>query len=249
MKAIIIAAGSAKRLKNHTIILPKGLLDINGKSIVERQISIFRECGIEEIIVIIGPHKEKFKFKDVQYVFDSKFNEHDVLGSLMAARSFLNQDILISYSDILFDKAIIETTLQDSSDIGIAIDFNWIKSYEGRTEHPIEQADNVIVHEDKVLLIKKNVQFCENNQRLGEFVGLMRMSKKGCNIFLSKFNQLEKTHKGSFQDAPSFKKAYLTDMVQELIDQGIKITSITIKGKWCEIDTQQDLEKARKEFT
>ena len=62
MKAIIIAAGSAKRLGLHTEKLPKGLLDINGKTILERQIHVLKNNGIQEIIIITGPHKEKFKF-------------------------------------------------------------------------------------------------------------------------------------------------------------------------------------------
>ena len=45
MKAIIIAAGSAKRLGDQTRELPKGLLDINGKSILERQIDLLKNNG------------------------------------------------------------------------------------------------------------------------------------------------------------------------------------------------------------
>ena len=43
-------------------------------------------------------------------------------------------------------------------------------------------------------------------------------------------------------------KAYLTDLFQELINSGIDISPIYIDGEWCEIDTPQDLEKARKIF-
>ena len=44
------------------------------------------------------------------------------------------------------------------------------------------------------------------------------------------------------------KKAYLTDMLQELIDSGIVVEPIIINGKWCEIDTLQDLQLARKKI-
>ena len=54
---------------------------------------------------------------------------------------------------------------------------------------------------------------------------------------------------GKFQNAQSFKKAYLTDMFQELIDNKQKISPIIIKGNWCEIDTLQDLDRAKTLFS
>jgi NDP-sugar pyrophosphorylase family protein len=57
------------------------------------------------------------------------------------------------------------------------------------------------------------------------------------------------SHQGKFHDAPSLEKAYLTDMLQELIDSGFRISPIYISGEWCEIDTPQDLKKARKLFS
>ena len=75
MKAIIIAAGDGSRLGNLTKDLPKPLVDVNGKSIIERQISTFKKNGIDEIIVIIGPNKDKFQLNDVEYIFDKNFHE------------------------------------------------------------------------------------------------------------------------------------------------------------------------------
>ena len=51
-----------------------------------------------------------------------------------------------------------------------------------------------------------------------------------------------------FQHAASLEKAYITDMIQELIDNGQPVQSIDIEGGWMEIDTPQDLERARKVF-
>ena len=48
---------------------------------------------------------------------------------------------------------------------------------------------------------------------------------------------------------PSLKKACFSDMIQELIDSGYFIEPIFIEGKWCEIDTTQDLERAKQFFT
>ena len=77
----------------------------------------------------------------------------------------------------------------------------------------------------------------------------MKLSKKGSSMFLEKYSELEMSHKGKFHSAPSLEKAYLTDMLQELIVSGIRISPIYVSGKWCEIDTPQDLEISRKLFS
>ena len=60
MKVIILAAGRGKRLGHYTKEIPKPLIDINGKSIIERQIELFKKNGITEIFVVRGYKKEKF---------------------------------------------------------------------------------------------------------------------------------------------------------------------------------------------
>jgi len=81
MKAIILSAGCGSRLGNLTKELPKSLVDVNGKSIIQRQIETFRNNGIKEIIVVVGPHKEKFQLNDVEYVIDKNFHEHEQLSN------------------------------------------------------------------------------------------------------------------------------------------------------------------------
>ena len=74
----------------------------------------------------------------------------------------------------------------------------------------------------------------------------MKLSENGAKMFVKKYTQMLEFHKGKFQDAPSLNKAYLTDLIQELIDSGIEVLPIFIDGKWNEIDTLQDLENAKK---
>jgi choline kinase len=247
MRVIIIGAGSATRLGEHTKKLPKGMLDINGKTILERQLFLFKENGIKDIIIITGPHKEKFNLKNVSYIDDLHYEEHDVLGSLMTAHDVMDDELLISYSDILFDNVVLQKVMSSKADIGIAVDLNWEKAYVGRTEHPKSEADNVLINEEKILKIKKNIE-PKKNYMLGEFLGLIKFSAKGAKTFVNKYDELAKSHKGTFHEAPSLHKAYLTDMLQELIDSKIDVTPIFIDGKWYEIDTPQDLSVARKLF-
>ena len=247
MKAIIISAGSAGRLGELVKDKPKGLLDINGKTLIDRQISLLRKNGIDNVIIITGRHKN-FGVENVSYINDEHYEQHDVLGSLMAANNEIKDRVLISYSDLLFEESILQQLLEFSGDIGIPVDLDWEKSYEGRTQHPKSEADNVLIENGKIVRIQKEIENTSNHQTVGEFLGLMILSEKGSEIFVENYCKLQQIHRGPFHKAPSLEKAYLTDMLQELIDLGYDLKPIIIDGRWCEIDTPQDLENARELF-
>ena len=106
MKVIIIAAGSSTRLAKETSGVPKGLLKINGKSIIEIQLELFQKNQLSDITIIIGQDRQKFELKNLNYIQDHEFQNHDVLGSLMTDKSIINDDILTSYSDIIFEEKV-----------------------------------------------------------------------------------------------------------------------------------------------
>jgi choline kinase len=166
----------------------------------------------------------------------------------MEAKDFLKNDTLVLYSDIIFESKILKQILDSKGDISIAIDMTWEKMYEGRTEHPKSEAENVQLNKaKKIIKIKKNIK--NENDDVGEFLGIIKFSPRGSRVFVKQYEELIKTHAGTFQQAHSVLKGYLTDMVQELIDSQIDVEPIIISGKWCEIDTNQDLEKAQRMFS
>ena len=246
MKIIFIAAGSSTRLGTKTLNFPKGLIKINNNSIIGTQLELFNKS--DDIVIITGPNADKFNFKNVTYINDTNHKKHDVLGSLMVAKSHMNNEMITTYSDIIFDEKILNSIVEFKGDIGIAIELNWEKRYINRDQHPKSEADNVIIHNGEILKIKKNISESKDDQIIGEFIGLMKLSKEGAKIFKNKYSELEKTHIGKFHNAPSLERAYLTDMLQELINSGLKISPIIINGNWCEIDTPQDIEIAKKKF-
>jgi len=246
MKIIFIAAGSSTRLGTKTLNFPKGLIKINNNSIIGTQLELFNKS--DDIVIITGPNADKFNFKNVTYINDANHKKHDVLGSLMVAKSHMNNEIVTTYSDIIFDEKILNSIMEFKGDIGIAVELNWEKRYINRDQHPKSEADNVIIHNGEILKIKKNISESKDDQIIGEFIGLMKLSKEGAKIFKNKYSELEKTHEGKFHNAPSLERAYLTDMLQELINSGLKISPIIINGSWCEIDTPQDIEIAKKNF-
>ena len=248
MKAIIIAAGTGTRLGKKESSRPKALLKVNGQTILSRQISLLKKVGIKDIIVITGTYNQKFPSIGITYVNDLAHNEHDILGSLLVAKNYIQNEVVIIYSDILFDEIVLAQVIQQKCDIGIAIDMNWKEAYQGRTLHPLAEAENVLLDNNKnILKIQKNIK--SPDDRVGEFLGFIKLSSHGSKIITDKFEYLLANHTGTFHNSLSLKKAYITDFIQELVDSKIIVLPIFISGKWCEIDTNQDLERAQKIFS
>ena len=247
MIVIILNAGSGTRLGELTKNLPKALLDINGKSLIERQIENFSSKNIEKILLIVGPNRDKFDLTNVDYIFDESYNEHEQLGSLFAAKKFMIDDVIISFGDVLVEKNVFEQIINSSFDIGLAVDLEWKQNYIGRSMHPESEADLVKIKSDKITKIQKNL--VKNNiEKIGEFLGIIKLSKNGAKKFVETYNKLLESHDGKFHTADSFNKAFLTDFIQELIDRKISIDPILINGNWLEVDTSEDLDNAREKI-
>ena len=245
MRAIILAAGSGLRLGEYTQDIPKTLVDVNGKSILERQISLLKEYGINEIFVVTGYKREKHVLKNIEYIFNARYSETEQLTSMMVARRKIFGDVLIIFGDIIFDSDILKQVLASNDDITIPIDLDWKKSYE---EEPNKPADIFWLNRKEIGKISAKEISLESKNEVGEFLGIIKLSTAGSKILVKKYEELEKSHTGKFHDADSLEKAKLVDILQELIDSKVKISPLTISGKWCEIDTPKDLERARKKF-
>ena len=247
MKAIIIAAGEGSRMGKLTQNIPKPLVNVNGKSIIERQLSILKQNGILDIIIITGPHHEKFNFEKIRYIRDENFVEHDQLGSLLSAKKEIDGDVILLFADIIFENTILAKILESKSDISIAVDMNWERTYASRTDNSFDEADKVRFELGNITRIFKTMTEEDKKFEIGEFIGLMRLSKNGSKQLVDCYEKI-RAHKGKFHDAQSIEKAKIIDLLQELIENKIKIDAIPITGKWCEIDTEQDLEVAKKIF-
>lgn len=244
MKAIIIAAGMSSRLMELTDDKPKCMLDIGGRTIIQQQIEIFHKCGIGEIIVIRGYKKEVINYTGVKYIYNQNYRRNNILESLMYAENDMGGAFIATYSDILFRSSVVEKLLESKADISIVVDTDWESRYKNRFQHPIEEAEKVIVSNKKVVEIGKVIN---PNEAYGEFIGLAKFTNTGAEILRKNYKRVVRQFGDTqFHAAPSIEKAYLTDMLQELIDKGYTVSNVGIKGQWLEIDTVEDINKARK---
>ena len=179
MNVIILAAGSGIRLGEHTQDIPKTLVDINGKSILERQISLLRKHKVKEIFVVIGYKKETYVLKDVEYFFNPKYSETEQLTSMMVARRKIFGDVLIIFGDIIFDSDILKQVLASNDDITIPIDLDWKKSYE---EEPNKPADIFWLNRKEIGKISAKEISLESKNEVGEFLGIIKLSIDGSRI-------------------------------------------------------------------
>lgn len=97
--AIILAAGFGSRFVPLTYETPKGLLEVKGKPMLERQIEQVLEKGIEEIIIVVGYMKERFDYLidkyNVKLVYNPEFSTKNNLASLYCVRDFLKNSYIL----------------------------------------------------------------------------------------------------------------------------------------------------------
>ena len=246
MNAIILAAGEGTRLRPETISIPKGMVKLFDKSLLEMQINVFKKCSINDISIVTGYLADKITFPSINYFKNENFPSTAGNESIFCAKEKLQDCTIITYGDLVFEKAVIDQVIDFNGDIGVATEMNWLPTYQNRSQHPLSQADNVLIKNGKITEMRKNIQ--KPDSKIGEFAGIVKLSKNGSDILLKKLNELHKSHNGKFHNASSLKQSIIPDMIQELIDSEINVEPIYVSGKWCEIDTPQDLEIARKMF-
>ena len=247
-KVLIVAAGLGSRLKGHTQNLPKCMLDFGGKTLLERQLSAYSDCGINNISIIRGYKKNKINYKKIKYFDNKNYENNNILNSIFYGEKAINGNIIISYSDILFESSVVQRLLESDHDISVVVDIDWRGYYVDRKEHPLEEAENVIFNSNNEV-VKIGKIATEKKEVHGEFIGMMKLTHRGSEVFKQNFHRVKKLYWNKpFQRAKTFQKAYLTDMIQELVDIGVRVHCVIIERGWKEIDTVEDYRKALKEF-
>lgn len=249
MKAIIVAAGRGNRLVPLSDDKPKCMLEVGKETIMQRQLSVLRECGVDDIVVVRGYKKELINYPGIKYYDNIDYENNNILRSLFYAEEEMDGGFVFSYSDIIYTRKVAEGLLGSKYDISLIIDLDWTAQYVGRVKHPVTEAELVQVKDGRIVRIGKDVK---PQDSYGEFIGLAKFSKRGARILKVQYHKLSQVYKNRpdkpFQNVPEFQKAYFTDMMQDLTDRGYQVHPVDIRNNWVEIDTDEDLERARKKF-
>ncbi len=87
MRAIIIAAGTGSRLRPLTNGLPKCMLQLRGKTLLQRQLEVFKACGIKDIALIKGYKKGMINYSGIRYYTNRDYINNNILVSLSYAEN------------------------------------------------------------------------------------------------------------------------------------------------------------------
>ena len=105
-KAIILSAGRGRRMGNLTKKIPKCLLRLQNKTLIEILISKLRLNKIKDILIVTGYKSKKIKErlgKSVRYLKYPFFNTTNNLHTLLFSKKELNQSLLCLFSDVVVD--------------------------------------------------------------------------------------------------------------------------------------------------
>ncbi len=244
MKAIILASTGSGELGALNEGRPRCLVEVKGRSILDHQIDAFRANGIDDITVVIHPNDGDLQRTGVRIVRSSLEPELDPFLGLFNAGHRLTGEVIVSYGHIVFGPETVAGLRHDHACASLAVDRGWRDVYTGRTEHPIEQAELCeTTPGELVLRVGRGLGI---HQALGEFIGLVRFSSSlTARLWALYLRALANGLDHPYGDAASLREARLTDIINAAIDRDVLMRAIPIRGGWREIDTVQDLERAR----
>tara|TARA_B100000963_G_C22605587_1_gene662341 strand:- start:1403 stop:2143 length:741 start_codon:yes stop_codon:yes gene_type:complete len=233
MNIIILASGRGSRLNILTKENPKCLTKItNDKTLLD---FIYENISKHENIIVSTGYKSKkienhLKNKKITFVKNKYYSKTNMVESLMLSKKkLLKGDILIIYSDIFFDKKIINLVRKKKGNV-IPVNSNWLKSWKKRykTISKIKKdAENLIVANGKIQSIGTKI---ENKLPKFQYMGIIKIDQKT-------FKNLEK-----FYRSLNNKKISLTEFINESIKSKIsEFKYLKMKYYWFEVDNYYDL--------
>lgn len=228
-----------------TRIQPKCMLDVNGKTLLARSAAQLSRIGCTSVVVVTGHQASAVRCPGVSVIHNRDYWRTEVAGSLLQARDSLKQGVVICYSDVWISRRTFDAAAASTSEISLIVDIDWRTAYVGRVWHPTSEAETVHYSDNgTVYRIGKQLRNpLLQGMNEGEFIGLLTASPDGADKILSCMKRIQKRGLVALNDGRVVRwgKAYLAHVLQALVDDGVRISAISVHGGWGEIDTVEDL--------
>jgi phosphoenolpyruvate phosphomutase len=247
-RAVILAAGFEPQLMPLIQDRPKTMLDVKGRTILERQVAALRGAGVTDVVVVRGYMKEQVTVPGVRFVDNDRFRDTGELYSLFRAEEALDGPFLLLYGDIIFELAILGKLLRTRADIAVVVDRAFHDAYQAGLAPPLGPLDLVVTERppngrrfiapeggSRVLRIGPDVTPAEAH---GEFIGLATFSARGAAALRAVYQEL------AADRAAGLERASVPQILQALIDRGERVTAVDIHKGWMEIDSFEDYRRA-----
>lgn len=246
MKAIIIGAGRGSRLGPETDEVPKTLVPVMGRPMLDWILEALEEAGVSgrDIVFVSGYREEvvRERYPQLTFVRNERWEHNNILASLLCARAHLADGFVSTYADIVYDGAIARRVAQSAHDITLGCDTAWRRRYVNRSQHPETDAEKLRADGSRVLELGRRI---DSDAAQGEFIGVMKASPAGARQLVEAFDRAaERFAEGEFREGRTFEKAYLIDLLQDMLEAGTPMHRESTEGAYMEIDTLEDLEWA-----
>ncbi|HEC62554.1 MAG TPA: methyltransferase domain-containing protein [bacterium] len=244
LKAIILAAGEATRLGKAFEGKPKCLIDFNGSTLLEIQLNTLHGCGVDDIVVVRGYQADQIGLPGLRYYDNSDYSKTNMLYSLFCAEEELDEELIILYADILYEEEVVKRIMESSHDVAVGVMVNWAEAIKQRDKVALEKLEMVFFDsESRIEEISKRTT--DDDRPQGQFVGIMKCSKRGAAILTYNYRRLSQISPGEpFGQAASYEMASLADLFQEMTYLGVPLHCVIIERGWMEIDTPEDYKRA-----
>jgi choline kinase len=240
MKAIILAAGAGQRLRTYTSSSPKCLVEIAGRSLLDRQIEAMVSLGVDDITVVTGYLAEKINPKGIRRLHNPNYLRTNMVHTLFVANELLTagDDVIVSYGDIIYEKQVLERVMNCDAPICLPVDLEWERFWSARMPFPLDDAETLKMNDegDVIELGKKPT---DRSEIQAQYIGLIKFSADLAGQLPDIYESLDKS--GTF-DGKDFDNMYMTTFLQMLIDKHWQAKSIKIENGWLEVDTPEDLD-------
>ena len=237
LKVIILAAGEGKRLHPYTQNIPKCLVEVSGKSILDYQLDVIRSQHIDQIVIVKGYLAHKFPTPRLIEYFNTDYANTNMVWTLFCAEKEMTDNVIVSYGDIVYSKDILSKLKGSMCDISVVVDKGWKSYWEARFENPLDDVETLRIGQDgRIIEIGQTPDSLQEIE--GQYIGLMKFSTKGLSTIKKIFNKAKST---GMLGAQRVEKAYMTDLLQAVIDEGHDIWPVFTNDYWVEIDTVKDL--------
>jgi choline kinase len=210
---------------------------VDGISLLDRQLEVLRSEGIVDITLIGGYKSDMLKRHGVGLELNSRFAETNMVWTLFSAESLLQDELIVAYGDIVYSRKILRKLLTSTADIALTIDLEWEQYWRARNENPLNDAETLLLNEDSIIEIGQKPQSLDQIQ--GQYMGLMKFTQRGINKLCDTFHRARTIGllRGKLPE-----NAYMTDLFQQMIDEGHDLKAVKVAGEWVEIDTVEDLQ-------
>jgi L-glutamine-phosphate cytidylyltransferase len=230
VQAIILAAGKGSRFNNLTKTIPKCLFTIGNTTILDRQIDILIENGINDILVITGYEsnliQKHLNQKNVKIVKNKKYDIFDNLYSFWCAKNFIKTDFICIYGDLIFDKNLFSEFIKIKDNCLII-------------DNPVHQFDSHSVNIKNNLI--QNIDFNHNDHiSNGQFIGISKFNESSLKLLKKSLN--------NFNNYGNLDGEFVR-LIKYLLENNLIIHSFHVNKKiWINVNDKTKLDFAREKF-